>query len=81
MGEDKLQIIYPRATGRFYSRYLDFSSAVSKSYSHLRYSQTSFFPHVCRQPACTLHVSFILLPLLLLLLLLIIIIIIIIISC
>ena len=37
MGEEvvyKLQILYPRATERFYSRSLDFSSAVSKSYSH-----------------------------------------------
>ena len=47
MGEElgyKLQILYPRATERFYSLSLDFSRAVSKSCSHPRYSQIDIFP-------------------------------------
>ena len=40
----KMQILYPRATERFYSLSLDFSRAVSKSCSHPRYSQIDIFP-------------------------------------
>ena len=55
----KLQILYPRVTECFYLLSLDFSRAVSKSWPHSRYSQTSSLLHSCCPLVRTLGVHFI----------------------
>ena len=61
MGEElghKLQILYSQATECFYSLSLEFSRAVSKSWLHPRFYQTSSLLHSCCPLVRTLGVHF-----------------------